>query len=537
LGRLLSFTALSLLVAWVVGDAAERRTQVRRAMEGELARRRNRVRLRVQAVALEERLRITRELHDLVGEALDAVVVQATAARAQLGRPEVDRPLAAIEKTGRGALAELDRFLGYLRQPTVRGPDTSAPVPVPVAVAEGRRLPWPLRQRFLSGVGPVLGVGFLAFVDALSTPAESWPVPLWPVVLAALVALPLLRRARNPEAVLGFLLALLAGLALLGLAVDGGLLALAVALHAVAVRGSRGRALGAAALTCALAVTVTAAIIDLREATQLAGPLLGLAAIALYVGDTARVAREHNATLTQRIAEAAGEERLRERVAVMEERTRMARDLHDSIGHTFSLVVLQAGAARLATTSPETPSAERIAVALRSIEASARGALEELDAVVQSMDRDASGDPPFVPAPEDLHAVVDSVRTAGTGVSVAADPTGDLPRPVQITILRIVQEALTNVVKHAPGATATVEVKRADDSVRVTVHNDAGSRPDQALPSGGRGLIGMQERVSLLGGDFLAGRDIDGGHRVDARIPLPRSPSSSPSLTRTGDSR
>jgi signal transduction histidine kinase len=533
--RFVSVTALALLVAWVLGDAAGRRTQVRRAMEEELSRRRDRPRLRAQVVALEERLRNTRELHDLVGKALDAIVLQVAAARAHRGRLEAARRLRAIEELGRQVLAELDGFLRYLRQPDVQGHRAAGPGTTPVAVPEGRRLPIASR---LPSTGSVLGVAFLTFVDESSVPTRDWPFEAWPVVSTAVVALPLLLRHRAPQAVLTFLVTVLTGLALAGMPIgSGGLLAIGIALHEIAARRARHRALVAAVATCLVTLTV-AVLVYPREAGAFAGPLLALVAGALYVGDTARVAREHNESLARRLAEAEEEEDLRARAAVADERTRMARDLHDSIGHALSLIVVQAGAARLAAASLRDASDRQVEEALRSIETLAREALGELDAVVQSLRGDAAGDVPVLPGPADLDDVVRAVRAAGTSVDVVAAPTGDLPRSLQVTILRIVQEALTNVVKHAPGARATVQVVRSDDSVSVTVHNDPGARPDRVLPSGGRGLAGMQERVSMFQGELSAGPDGRGGHRVEARIPVPRRPSSPHPLTQTaGDHR
>jgi signal transduction histidine kinase len=363
---------------------------------------------------------------------------------------------------------------------------------------------------------PALAVGSLVLVDALAMPPVDPPVPAWPAVAAAVVAVPLLVRVRHPEAVLVFLVTALSALTVLGTPVGNGVLGVAVALHAVAAQGVRRRALLDAALACAVLVTVTV-LVDPREAGELAGPLLGIAGVALYVGDTARVTREHDASLAQRIADAALEEELRERVAVVDERTRLARELHDSIGHTLSLVILQAGAARLAAASPG--AVDRVSDALRSIESCARSALEDLELAVTSMPGDEKGP---VALAEDLHGVVAGVRAAGTRVTVDAAPTDDLPRSMQVAIVRITQEALTNVVKHAPGAAATVQVARSGDAVSVTVRNDRGWGTAPALPSGRRGITGMRERVSMFHGQLEAGPDGRGGHLVEARIPLPR---------------
>jgi signal transduction histidine kinase len=202
----------------------------------------------------------------------------------------------------------------------------------------------------------------------------------------------------------------------------------------------------------------------------------------------------------------------------VEERTRAARDLHDSVGHTLSLVIIQAGAARLGVTSTTPGAPERVASSLDAIETAARSALGALDQ--SAHEAHAGGEHPLAPA-GDLHDLVQGVRAAGTTVDVTAARTDDLPATLQSTVFRLVQESLTNVVKHAPGARAAVQVDRSTDVVRVRVSNAAGNGTGPPLPSGGRGLTGMRERVALFGGRLDVGPDASGGYVVEAAIPLP----------------
>ncbi|GAA1500891.1 sensor histidine kinase [Streptomyces synnematoformans] len=234
-------------------------------------------------------------------------------------------------------------------------------------------------------------------------------------------------------------------------------------------------------------------------------------------------------------AERTREEEARRRVA--EERVRIARDLHDVVAHHMALAHAQAGtAARLARTRPA--QAEEI---LGELTGTTSAALRELQATVGLLrhavdapgaDGDGAGDgaggagEPLQPAPglSRLPELVAAFESAGLPVTVAVEGAErPLPPGLDLTAYRIVQEALTNVAKHAGAGTARVRLAYAHDRLTVTVSDDggAGRPPPSPAPGGGFGLIGMRERARTAGGSLRAGRRPEGGFAVTAELPLP----------------
>jgi signal transduction histidine kinase len=205
--------------------------------------------------------------------------------------------------------------------------------------------------------------------------------------------------------------------------------------------------------------------------------------------------------------------------AVTAERARIARELHDIVAHHLSVVVLQAAGAR-ASGRP----ADR---ALEKIEHSGRQALTEMRRLL-GMLREPDEEPALAPQPGlgELPALAESVRAAGLPVRLVVDGDGAaLPAAVDVSAYRIVQEALTNVLKHAGSARAEVSIGYVDDSVTIEVTDDgpgleAGDLVWAEATQGGRGLTGMRERVALFGGDLRAGPRPDGGFAVRARLPV-----------------
>ena len=200
----------------------------------------------------------------------------------------------------------------------------------------------------------------------------------------------------------------------------------------------------------------------------------------------------------------------------------MARELHDIVSHNLSVVVLQAAGAQAAGGSDTDP-------ALEKIERSGRQALVEMRrllGVLRQPDEPAAS-PALSPQPgvTELAALAEGVRAAGLPVVLVIDgDPGQLPAAVDISAYRIVQEALTNVLKHAGQATAEVSVKCGTDEVLIEVtDNGAGPQPARQ-PGGGHGLAGMRERVALFGGELTAGPRPDGGFAVRARLPLGAEP-------------
>ena len=217
------------------------------------------------------------------------------------------------------------------------------------------------------------------------------------------------------------------------------------------------------------------------------------------------------------------------RAASDEERTRMARELHDVVAHSMSVMVVQAGAARhVLDRSPE-----QSVAALVTVERTGRETLDELRRLMGVL-RPSGQAAELRPAPRsrDLEALVERARDTGLKVDLRISGDRDaLPATTDLTLYRIVQEALTNTLRHAGETHASVEVRCTPTCVVVDVRDTGraanGGPPAGSVAAEGFGLIGMRERVQLLGGEFQAGPAPGGGFRVHARIPLDVSPESS----------
>jgi signal transduction histidine kinase len=242
--------------------------------------------------------------------------------------------------------------------------------------------------------------------------------------------------------------------------------------------------------------------------------LTGLAAwllVLLGAGEIIRIRRE-------RVTE---EARVREEEALRrasEERLRIARELHDALGHHLSLINVQSGVAlHLNEDLPE-----QTRGSLSAIKQASKEALIELRSVLDILRQDGEQAPRF---PTSMLARLDDLvsQAAAAGLEVRAE-TGGAARPVpfgtDVAAFRIVQEALTNVARHARGATATVRVSYGEHDLTVQVDDDGSGGPTQAVAGTGKGIVGMRERVSALGGELEAGPRPEGGFRVRARLPL-----------------
>ncbi|SOE03816.1 sensor histidine kinase [Blastococcus haudaquaticus] len=221
--------------------------------------------------------------------------------------------------------------------------------------------------------------------------------------------------------------------------------------------------------------------------------------------------------LRDRAERAEAERELMAREAVLGERTRIAREMHDAVGHRVSLMVLQAGAIEMAARD-----AERVEQLAGQVQTAGRQALEELRQMVGVLrGGDVDDDAPLGPQPalDAVPVLVDGAREAGMTVELRGLPSGS---PVDAAVgraaYRIVQEALTNAGKHAPGAPVCITVDRPGDRLVVSVVNGAGGSGQPV--SGGYGLVGLAERVRTLGGRFSAGPRLDGGFAVEAVLPV-----------------
>jgi signal transduction histidine kinase len=277
----------------------------------------------------------------------------------------------------------------------------------------------------------------------------------------------------------------------------------------------------AAWIGLALAVVASAAILDVNPSSNL-GDLVFLAfyvIAAWYIGRGLQSRAALNEALREKALriDAAREETARTEVAA--ERARIARELHDVVAHGVSVMVVQAGGARRQLRADP----DRAREALDAVESSGREALVEMRRLVGVMRPDAPEAPGRAPAPglERLDDLVDRARDAGLPVELRVEGERDrLTAGIDLAAFRVVQEALTNTIKHAGAAHAAVTVRYRPEAVELEVADDGrGEAPDVAPPPGGHGLVGMRERVAMYGGELETGARAEGGFAVKARLP------------------
>jgi signal transduction histidine kinase len=241
--------------------------------------------------------------------------------------------------------------------------------------------------------------------------------------------------------------------------------------------------------------------------------------LAWLIGDNLRVRRAYTRQLEDRAAELEHEREEKAAQAVTEERARIARELHDVVAHYVSVMVVQAAAAR--RVADKDPDAAR--GALQAVEMAGRTALAEMRRMLEVLRAD---DPGMGPQPGlgEIERLIQQVRDAGLPVELSIEGSVCcLPAGMDLAAYRIVQEALTNTVKHGGRATARVAVRYTPDTLEIEVVDDGRGAAAPLLTvadGGGHGLIGMNERVALFGGVLEAGPVLTGGYRVLARMPI-----------------
>jgi signal transduction histidine kinase len=350
------------------------------------------------------------------------------------------------------------------------------------------------------------------------------------VPLAAGQGLLLLARRRAPTAVLAAVTLL--GVFMLAVGYPGGsaIVASCCAGYALAVHGPR--APGAelawtlrgatAVLIAAFALAVADLTPGVRDPSGIWGSFnLGVLVAASWVlGYALRTRRDYVGELRDRAARLEAAEGERAARAVVDERLRIARELHDVIGHSISLIAIQSeAAARCARSNPDA-----VPAFLSRISAASRQALAEMRHVLAVLRPDAEAELSPQPGLADLGELVARLNAGGLATQLDAEPM-DLSPGVALTVYRIVQESLTNVLKHAgPGARAAVTVARSESSVRVSVHDD-GAGPSGSAASTAHGIVGMCERAAVYGGTLRTGARAAGGFEVEALIPMREEPS------------
>jgi signal transduction histidine kinase len=343
-------------------------------------------------------------------------------------------------------------------------------------------------------------------------------------VLAVLIPLPLAWRRRAPLPCL-VLVGLALGLPTLG--VDrsipfwGGPMTLNVALYSASRYAAPPRDRWALVVPVFAVGLVVIAIPEFRSFNEVAFSF-GVYGVGWAAGQAMRGWERRHEQLGSDLMTLAESTALREQAAAAAERTRIARELHDVVAHSVSVMVVQAGSARLQL--QRDPAAAE--VALRAVEATGREALGELRqllGVLRAAEEAGDIDPqPGLAAVDELVA-----QLRQSGLDVTVDVSGArrvLPPGLDLSAYRIVQEALTNVLKHAGRTTVAVQIYYGPDQLDLQISNGRGA-PAVRAAGGGHGLVGMRERVALFSGRLEAGPRPDGGYLVRATLPLPEATS------------
>jgi signal transduction histidine kinase len=388
--------------------------------------------------------------------------------------------------------------------------------------ADGRYPRNVTRRELLADAGIAAGVFALSLAifaagGAGGSETDARSLDALGVALAALASFPLLARRRAPLAV--FALTAAASVALTGLDYPPGPpLGPTVALFFLGLDPAATRArpqLTAATVVGFFALHITAAGVAQDKFPVV--PLLFGALVwggAWVIGDRVRQRHARMAELEERAARAERETERERRLAAAEERTRIARDLHDSAGHAINVILVQAGAARLLQEQDPT----RTRAALETIEEVARETLGEIDQLVRALREDGSAERGEVEPPPGLAALdtlAEHHRASGFAVSVHVDGArGQLAPGVDRAAYRILQEALTNAARHGDRS-AEVEITFGRQALELTVSNPTAHG---GTPAHGHGIVGMRERTALHGGSFEASAD-NGLFRVRARLP------------------
>lgn len=368
----------------------------------------------------------------------------------------------------------------------------------------------------------------LAAYTIADPPGPAYPGPtsvLW--LVATLTALPLVARRRWPLTVL--VIVLLSGTIATALGVAGAgmllsqFLPTALALYTVGATQPTGRAVPALALTSAAVGAAIAVYYAIRLPPLLPSPpaevplwapveiavSLVVMVLSWTIGVVVRWRRATSARLARSLAEA----------AVVNERLRIARDLHDIIGHSLSLISVKATVANhLADSRPE-----EVRPALAVIEQTSRTALHDVRRVLGVLREVGDDQPePLGPAvgPANLAELAAAAAGAGVRVDLRLTGTDDLPEAVGLSAYRIAQEALTNVIRHAAPTTCRLTVEALDGELRIDVVDDGSRRRGGERHERGHGLLGMRERVTMYGGRLTAAPRPEGGFHVHAVLPL-----------------
>jgi signal transduction histidine kinase len=343
------------------------------------------------------------------------------------------------------------------------------------------------------------------------------------LALAVVAGGALVLRRRAPVAVLATILA--AGVAIVALGDDPSGLSMLIALYTTAAYCELRVSLAALVLTAATAATLSAVTVDApgRQTSATFGAIIAAALTigAWALGAYAQTRRRYLRELQERAASAEREREQLARIAVHEERASIARELHDIVAHSVSVMLLGVRGARDVLRSAPDAAEETLARVERSGEQSL-AELRRILALLREPEQTAESRPQ--PSLAELNELVASYRAAGLPVrlEVIGEPM-PLPSGVELSVYRIVQEALTNTLKHSDPSNVTVTLAFRDARLELEVVDD-GTPTTLGTATSGQGLIGMRERVALLGGELATGRREGGGFRIAAQLPVGGDP-------------
>lgn len=392
--------------------------------------------------------------------------------------------------------------------------------------APSSRLTQPLSARQLTALDVALAVflfiGTAAAVKrvperaAIVPPDRSLDGARYAV--AAVVSVALVFRRRHPVPVAGVVGASVAALVALGVPGPSHT-AVAFAIYSAAVQesGRRSRLALVGAVIAMVEVGAFLAPGGPEWSAVVAGPAVVL--VGWLAGQNVRARRSHARAATERARQREREREDRVRQAAAEERLRIARELHDIVAHSMSLIAVRSGAARVVIDRD----ADEARRALEIIENTSRRALREMRHLVGVLRQPEDDRLVLEPTPGlgALEELVRQIDEGGTSVELVVEgrPRA-LPSGLDVSAYRIAQEALTNVVRHAPHSRARLSIRYGPADIEVEISNDGGApRHEGATDGSGHGLVGMRERVALYGGELSAG-PTSTGYRVLARLPI-----------------
>ncbi|MCP9487953.1 MAG: sensor histidine kinase [Gaiellaceae bacterium MAG52_C11] len=356
-------------------------------------------------------------------------------------------------------------------------------------------------QRFADGAIP-LAVGAVLLAVVLDPSVDDGPLKLLGIALALIQAIALWWRRVQPGRV--FMVALVGGLGIQLVAPDG-----VIPYAGVFALGSLAAARPPRVSLPALAALLALAALSLLTVSSEDG--LFALAVVLAAWALGEVVRNRRVAIREEA-----------RRAVSEEQARIARELHDVIAHSVSVIIVQAGAAdHVFDSRPDEARA-----ALRSIEGAARQAQGELSRLLGGVRPGAEGESAHPqPGLERLDELASPLRAAGLHVDVRREGSARaLPAGVELSAYRIVQEALTNTLRHAGATRAEVSLRYASEMLELDVVDDGRGGGSTPREGGGYGIVGMRERATMLGGTLDAGPLQGGGYRVQARLPFEAAP-------------